>query len=157
MYGTVAYQSPGYDDEFFNINPIENIGFGVVAMTQSTDVHPPGSYLLDWLLYAVFGKWELVRLAISLLTASSLIWAAASYRSRKGDLPGFLLILIMGLNPGILLWRTGLRWYAFFVPVLIWLSILLEQPGWKYWIKCFFGLLVLGYLGYAVFIVALPV
>src|SRR5262249_52026582 len=44
-----------------------------------------------------------------------------------------------------------------FVPVLIWVSITPRTFDGRYWAKCFSGLTVLGYLGYAVFIVALPV
>lgn len=157
VYGCVGYFSFGFDDEFANIRWIEKYGIHVVSFIQTIDLHPPGSYFLDWLLFSIFGKWELVRVAISLLTASSLIYAILSVYKRNGKFAAIVLFVLLGLNPAILFWCTSLRWYAYFVPVLVWLSIVPEKQGWRYWSKCFGGILVLGYIGYAVFIVAIPV
>ncbi len=157
LYGSVGYLSFGYDDEFSNIDWIARYDFGVMHYVQTTDVHPPGSYFIDWLLFTVLGKWSLVRLFISLITAISLIYAILSTINRNGAFSGIILFILLGLNPAILLWCTSLRWYALFVPVLIWLTIVPKQQGWQYWAKCFGGLLILGYLGYAVFIVSIPI
>ena len=156
LYGYVGYFSFGFDDEFANMRWIEKLGIGIVHFTQSFDVHPPGSYFIDWMLFAFLGKWELVRLFISLITAFSLIYAILSINKRYGETAGLISFFLLGLNPAILFWCTSLRWYAFFVPVLIWLSIVPRKNGWLYWAKCFGGLIILGYLGYAVFIVAIP-
>lgn len=157
LFGSVGYFSTGYDDEFFNIRLIEKLGFGVIPFLQTTDIHPPGSYIIDSFLYGVFNKWEIVRLIISLLTATSLLYAILSIEKRNGRFAGIVSFVLLGLNPSILLWCTSIRWYAFFVPVLIWLSIVPQKQGWKYWSKCFLGLTLLGYLGYAFLIVALPI
>ena len=156
LYATVGYFSIGFDDEFSNMRWISTYGFGVVQFVQAFDVHPPGSYIFDYLLYNMLGKWALVRLCISLLTVLSLIYAILSMKKRKGTFAAIVLFILLGLNPSILLWCTSLRWYAMFVPILIWLSVVPQQFGWNYWIKCFAGLLLLGYLSYAIFIVALP-
>jgi hypothetical protein len=50
----------------------------------------------------------------------------------------------------------GVRWYAFFVPVLLLLSFPPRTRDWRYWGVFFGGLLALGYLSYAMFVVALP-
>jgi len=157
LYGLVGYLSFGYDDEFFNIDWISKYGFGVIHLVQTHDVHPPGSYFMDWLLFTLLGKWALVRLFISLITAISLIYAIVSIKNRNGIFSGIVLFILLGLNPAILLWCTSVRWYAFFVPVLVWLSIVPKQQGWQYWAKCFGGLLILGYIGYAVFIFLIPI
>jgi hypothetical protein len=157
LYGVVGYLSFGYDDEFTNISLVEKFGFEVVSYIQTVDVHPPGSYFINWLLFSTLGKWELVRLVISLITAGSLIYAINWIKNKHGVNAGFIAFVLLGLNPAILLWCTGVRWYALFVPVLIWLSIVPSQKGLRYWGKCFGGLLCLGYLGYAVFIVTIPI
>jgi len=157
LYGAVAWLSYGYDDEFSNILQVERHGFGVVALMQTQDVHPPGSYFINWLFHSVTGDWSLVRLATALLTVASLVYATEAIRQRHGERAAGLLFVLLCLNPAILMWCTGLRWYAYFVPVLIWLSITPRRDGWRYWAKCFGGLVVLGYIGYAVFVVALPV
>jgi hypothetical protein len=156
LYGSVGYYSPGYDDEFFNIAIIEDYGLGAIAFAQSTDVHPPGSYLVDWALFTVFSYWDLVRLVISLAAAAVLIYAIESVKRRSGDRSALTAYFLLGLNPAILLYCTGLRWYAFFVPVLIWTSVLPETIDWRYWAKYFLGILLLGYFGYAFLLLALP-
>jgi hypothetical protein len=157
LYGFVGYSSFGYDDEFFNIRLIEKHGLNSISIVQSIDVHPPGSYLANWALFSLFGNWSLVRLAVGLFSASLLVYAIESIRKTYGDPSGWKAYFFLGLNPAILLWCTGIRWYAFFVPVLIWVSITPRTFDAKYWAKCFSGLTVLGYFGYAVFIVAMPV
>jgi hypothetical protein len=157
LYVSVGYLSLGYDDEFANIDWITRYGFGVINIAQAHDINPPGSYFMDWILYTIFARWELVRSFISLITAASIIYAIVSIKNRKGTFAGIILFILLGLNPAILLWCTSVRWYAFFVPVLIWLSIVPKHQGWQYWAKCFGGLLILGYLGYAVFIVSIPI
>ncbi|MCO5397483.1 ArnT family glycosyltransferase [Ralstonia soli] len=157
LYGVVAYVSMGYDDEFTNMALVEQRGLGVVSLTQAEDVHPPGQYLINWLLHALTGDWSLVRLVTALLTALSLIYATEAVRQRYGDRAAGMLFVLLCLNPAILMWCTGVRWYAYFVPVLVWLSITPQRNDWRYWAKCFGGLALLGYIGYAVFVVALPV
>jgi len=154
IYGFVGYHSTGYDDEFFNINLIEKFGLSVLNVTQSTDVHPPGSYFFDWALHKIFGEWEYVRASIGLMTAASLVSGINYIKRNKGDLSGFLCFIVFGLNPAYLLWCTGLRWYAYFVPILIFLLQVPEKRNSYYWAKCFLGLTLLGYVGYAAFIIA---
>lgn len=157
LYGAVGYLSMGYDDEFTNINLVETHGLGVVPLMQTQDVHPPGQYFINWLLHTLTGDWSMVRLATALLTALSLIYATEAIRHRHGDRAAALLFVLLCLNPAILMWCTGLRWYAYFVPILIWLSITPQRQDWRYWAKCFGGLVVLGYIAYAIFVVALPI
>ncbi|WP_233809291.1 hypothetical protein [Paraburkholderia sp. HP33-1] len=157
LYGAVGYMSMGYDDEFFNIRLIEQHGLGAVSLMQKQDVHPPGQYFINWVLHLLTGDWSLVRLATALLSALSLVYATESIRQRHGNRAGGMLFVLLCLNPAILMWCTGVRWYAYFVPVLVWLSITPLRDDWRYWAKCFGGLVLLGYIGYAVFVVALPV
>jgi len=157
LYGFVGYNSFGYDDEFFNIELIEQHGLNAISILQGTDIHPPGSYLANWALFSLFGNWSLVRLAVGLFSASVLIYTIDSVRSTYGVSSGWKACFFLGLNPAFLLWCTGLRWYAFFAPVLAWVSITPRTFGARYWAKCFCGLVVLGYFGYTVFIIALPV
>src|SRR5690554_1150729 len=78
LYGSVGFLSYGYDDEFFNINLVEfaDGASHLLTLVNRIDVHPPGSYLLNWLLLKMTGDWSLVRLIGALVTASSLwlVW-----------------------------------------------------------------------------------
>ena len=154
LYFYVGFSSPGFDDEFYNISNIEKLGIGVIKAVQTSDVHPPGSYFIDWLLFRIFGRWDAVRGVISILSATSILYAVEAVRRKFGNPSGLLCFLLLGLNPAILLWCTSIRWYAFFVPITIWILIIPAVSGVKYWLKCFGGLLLLAYFGYAFVIVA---
>ena len=155
LYALVGFTSYGYDDEFYNIRWIEKYGIDVISFTQSRDKHPPGSYILNWLLYNALGQnWSFVRVAISLFTASIIIYAIKEIKERYGNFNALLLFILLGLNPAVLMWCTSLRWYSFFVPVLIFLSITPKYENKFWWPRCFLGLVILGYLGYAALLVA---
>lgn len=156
LYGYVGYTSPGYDDEFFNIRWIEGLGVDAIGLAQQRDVNPPGSYAVNWVLYSLLGNWSLVRLAVALFAASTIVYAIFRVRRSSGDVRGFMAVTLLGLSPALLMWTTGLRWYAIFVPVLLLLSFPPRPDSWRYWGTFFAGLLILGYLSYAMFIVAIP-
>ena len=158
LYGFVGYSSFGYEDEYFNIKMIEGYGLQAVGMLQQFDLHPPGSYLADWILFSLLGgDWHLVRLVIALFTATVLIFTIQSVRKRYGNFSGLAAYFLIGLNPAILLWCRGVRWHSFFVPILLWLCITPKSHDWRYWTKCFGGLVLLGYFDYSVFILAVPI
>jgi hypothetical protein len=50
------------------------------------------------------------------------------------------------------MWCTSIRWYAFFVPILIWLSVLPRKSTQWWWWRFCLGLLALAYIGYAAFL-----
>ncbi|MET3106066.1 hypothetical protein AAKU67_000543 [Oxalobacteraceae bacterium GrIS 2.11] len=154
IYCIVAFQSPGYDDDIINVRMIEKFGYGTIHIVQTMDVHPPGSYLADWALYEVIGRWDLIRTLIALLTAFALISGINYVRENHGDFSGTVCFIVLGLNPAYLLWGTGLRWYAYFVPILIAVLQVPTKRDSLYWAKCFLGLTLLGYFGYAMFILA---
>lgn len=156
LYAVVGFTSPGFDDEFFTIRWIENYGSESIGQAQRLDVNPPGSYAIYWLLYAGLGDWSLVRLVVSLLAAASVVYAIARVRGSHGEHRGLIAIFVVGLSPALLMWTTSLRWYALFVPLLLVLSFPPRRVDWRYWATYFGGLAILGYLSYAMFIIALP-
>lgn len=154
LYAFVGFFSPGYDDEFFNITLIENLGLKVLSYVQTRDVHPPGSYILNWFFYYVTNSWSIVRMISGFLTAVSIIYAGIFVRKSYGDLSSFFFLIFLAFNPAILMWGTSVRWYSYFIPLLIYLSVVPKSSHKFYWSKLFIGFLILGYFGYAVFIVA---
>jgi uncharacterized membrane protein len=154
LYATVGYYSTGFDDEFTNLKLVEKLGSKVMAYTQTADVHPPGSYFLNWVLYALFQDWSLVRLVDSIFSASCFVYGIEYARQKYGTRAGVLAFVFLGLNPALLMWCTSVRWYAYFVPVLVWLSVTPKASSRWYWPKLFFGLVVLAYIGYAAFFIA---
>lgn len=61
--------------------------------------------------------------------------------------------MLLASNPAFLLWGTSFRWYAYFLPVLLWLLITPKKQGIFYWAKFTSGLIILGYTGYIAFLV----
>lgn len=154
LYGAIGLYSNGYDDEFYNIFLVEKYGFNLLSIVQSTDVHPPGSYLINFLLFKIFGDWSYVRATTGVCAASIFSYAIHSMKSRHGALSGIFAFVFLGLNPALLLWCTGLRWYAYFVPIVAWLLITPRTAGVWYWAKFSLGLILLAYIGYAAIIMA---
>ena len=159
LYLYVAYTSFGFDDEFFNMDIIERYNFiPMLNKVEHWDVHPPGQYMINYLLYSVFHNWRIVRLFGAILMITSIIYSIENVKKSKGVIEAYKLYFFLGANPALLLWCTGIRWYSYFIPILIWLCIIPNTNNHRYyWSKCFFGLLILAYINYAAFIVAVPV
>ncbi|MEY2927015.1 MAG: hypothetical protein RL367_1492 [Pseudomonadota bacterium] len=157
LYGSVGLQSYGFEDEVFNINLIEHFGLGTLSIVQQGDFHPPGSYALNIIMHAVLGDWSLVRMATGVIAASLLLYLVNHIRNSHGTTSGLIAWCLIGLNPATLMWCTSLRWYAFFVPVVAVLCVLPKPAsGRGYWAKLMAGMLILGYLGYAAFVIFPP-
>jgi hypothetical protein len=70
IYAWVGFSSLGYDNEFTNIVLVEHNKVGAVLhIVNTTDVHPPGSYLINWALFRLLHEWRLVRLVTALFEA----------------------------------------------------------------------------------------
>ncbi len=150
----VSLQTEGYDDEFYNIRYVREMSLSrMVYFMQHEDLHPPLSYIINYLLFQVLHNWSLVRLC-----AASFFLAALWYLLRRTDNTSkqWTIMLLLGLNPSLMLWTTGLRWYAYIVPVLVMLTAM-PRPEKKHYWPWFFGwLLIAAYLGYAGLFLALP-
>lgn len=154
IFVMVSLQTEGYDDEFYNIRYVRELNLvDLVKYMQSYDLHPPLSYVLNYLIYNLLGSWPFTRVFSSLFFLISLFFYIKNQDNTKQKLIGLLLI---GFNPTILLWVTGLRWYAYTVPLIILLSILPSPSKWYYWGKYFFLIIIISYLGYAGLFLALP-
>ncbi len=156
LYGFVAYTSYGYDDEFSNMRLIETgKSFGeIIATTNSMDVHPPGSYIMNKGLFDLVRDWSIVRLIDALLAALTL-WLVWKQSSKLAIHPAFSFLVVC-LNPTLLLWTAGLRWYAYYVPLVnLLLLLLIKNPrrAGLFW-GMFFGLAtILFHFGYISFII----
>lgn len=150
LYGFVGYTATGFDDELFNITIVETLSFSqMIDFIQSSDAHPPISYIFNKLLFSIFNDWKVVRLVTALLFSSAICYAIAETKKRNGINSSILIFLLLGLQPAMLMWGTSLRWYAIFVGVLTWVSF---TPTSKsiglYWTKFILGSILLLYTGY---------
>lgn len=162
LYGWVGYASYGFDDEFFNIALVEGRSFAeLLHVIQTTDVHPPLSYLFNAALWRLTGDWSVVRLITGLMLAASIIWYSLCAWSRVGWGAGLWSLLLIGFCPSLLMWGTSLRWYALYLILLLWLLALparSDQAMCTAWlqVRLVFGLLLLGYTGYITLFLAAP-
>jgi len=154
IYGSVALMSYGFDDEFFNITLVEQYGLGAFLVTQTTDVHPPMSYIINAVLYEAFKDWGVVRLFSALMLCASFIYLSEHTKTKEDNRTAILTFVLLASNPALLLWGTSIRWYAYFIPILIWLLVIPHRHDWSMWLKLSLGLVVLGYTGYLSFVLA---
>lgn len=146
IYLYISYSSFGYDDEFYNIRLIREFNWTqLLQFVEQNDVHPPLSYLLNKLLFSFFGNWTAVR-----MISASLFLVALFYLINKTKDSGkrILLLLLIGLNPATMLWVTGIRWYAYVLPLLLILHVVPDYKNKWYWPKFFFISLIICFLGY---------
>lgn len=154
LFLSIAYNSFGYDDEYWNIRMIEeNSLIGLVTKIQTSDVHPPLSYIINFSLYKTFHNWQIVRLISALLYLVTLGYAILKTKEKEAQL---ILILLLGFNPTIMLWVTSIRWYAYAVPLLMLLNISLDKNNKFYWYYFFGGFLILSFLSYIGMILIIP-
>jgi hypothetical protein len=159
LYGWVAYTSPGYDDEIPNMILVESHGLlDLITYVNRTDVHPPGSYVINWLLYAVLHDWQGVRLLSSLYAAGGIWCFFRTCVGVSGPLDRLFGYLTICLAPTMLLWLTSLRWYSYFLPTLLYIICALErrQSSWSYYATLWLGVAILLHLGYAALVIVAP-
>lgn len=156
LFTLVGYLSPGFDDEFVNTDLIANHGiWGTAHKVQGEDVHPPGAYVLNGVLFEALGSWQGVRAFSGLLYVAALFYFHLWVRRRHGNAAGWWVLILGGLNPAALMWCTSLRWYAYFVPLMYW-TLACPDDTRSAWfrIKPVLGLLLMAHIGYAALILA---
>ena len=154
IFLSIAYNSFGYDDEYWNIRMIEENSLKVlVSKIQNFDVHPPLSYIVNFSFYKLFNNWTAVRLISSLLFILALGYALFKTKNNEAKI---ILLFLVGFNPTIMLWVTSIRWYAYAVPLLMILSHPLENNNKYYWYYFFLGFLLLSFISYVGIILIIP-
>lgn len=153
IYLQVAVTSPGYDDEIYNISNIEKYGYGAFLITQTTDVHPPGSYIINAILYNALGDWSYVRASSAVFSILCLFYVIKKVHYRFGYVAAIIGMATMALNPAMLMWCTSIRWYSYFTPILAIACITPDNNNQYYWTRLLFFLLILSYIGYAALLV----
>lgn len=107
-----------YDDEIFNINTAGAYDFrSLWNFINSTDVHPPGSYIINKLLFDLFGSWEIVKIVSGLLNAAALAVFGLLAFNHFGSTARWALAILLMLSSTQVLWGASVRWYAYFNPV----------------------------------------
>lgn len=132
IFSLTAYRTYGWDDEYFSINSIErqNYSFsGVINYINHNDLHPVGMYVVALFLFKIFRSWSIVRVFAALLVASALWIYWFVNREEKDDGANFLTYLLLCLNPSILLWCSGLRWYTWILFFVCFLGILMNKSS----------------------------
>lgn len=135
LFAYTAYNSYGYDDEMFNINHVESYSSAYELISEHLsgkflDIHPLGSYLINYMLIKFSGSWNIVRVIGAVIAALS-IWLCWRYLVSAGMndiLTVIFAYVFMCLNPNLLLWCTGIRWYTYFFPLVCIMGMLFSPP-----------------------------
>src|SRR5882762_3760883 len=113
LYMAVAFFSSGYDDEYFNVSIVEQTPSyrQIVALANAGDIHPPGQYVINKILLDLLGSWSWARPVTAAIAAMTIValWLSMAV---QGAVHRAFAYLVICLNPSLLLWCTGLRWYA---------------------------------------------
>ncbi|MFW5680215.1 MAG: hypothetical protein ACOC3D_08095 [Pseudomonadota bacterium] len=154
VYALFGLTSLGYDDEFINIavyySVLEPSWSAYLEAAHRDPVHPPGAYLVNFVLYAWLGDWSLVR-AASAGFVGSCLGAYVVRRVAFDRLALFAALAVVVLSPTLLMWTTGLRWHGPFTAVLLLLLLLAADRTahpWAHWSRLGALAVLLCYLGY---------
>ena len=155
LYAYVGFCSPGFDDEINNIDLIQNLGtWKTAAVMEQEDVHPPGGYVINGLLYDTFHDWHIARVLSGLAYVISALMFSRFIARKSGERSGLLSFLFMTVAPASLIWCTSIRWYAYFIPLLMWgLSIPKNTTHWLTRSKAAFAWLLMAYISYAALVI----
>lgn len=149
LYFYVGYTSYGFDDEYVNIDWVERYGLHVWRIAQTEDVHPPLSYVFNYLLYHVLGDWSAVRAFNGIILVLVAARLSNFLSGRHLFICAFILLCV---NPSILMWGTSLRWYSYFLVVVMWALIIPKHLIWR-WLKFVICGVLLFHTSYAAFLV----
>ena len=97
-----------------------------------SDVHPVGMYVIALFFFKIFNNWSAVRVAGALFVAYSLWIFWFKTRKDKDFVADLLYYVLVCLNPSILLWCSGLRWYTWVLAFSCFLGILMNKSGEKF-------------------------
>lgn len=132
IFGTISIlavlNGSFYDDEIFTIQQVSaNSVLSLIHIMNSSDVHPPGAYVINrYLLDILGGRWELVKIANGLINGLGL---ASFYWIAWPKLPPrvrLYLVCLLATASTLVLWGTSVRWYAYYNPLfMVALAILL--------------------------------
>ena len=135
LFSYTAYNSYGYDDEYFNVAHLANYSSACELVRDHLsgkllDIHPLGQYLINYVLIKLLGSWSLVRVAGAIIAALSLwlFWRYSTCRRKYGILSLLLSYVLICLNPSAMLWCTSIRWYTYFLPLVCIIGVLFNPP-----------------------------
>jgi hypothetical protein len=144
-----------YDDEVASIRWVAQRGFlELFAFINSTDVHPPLSYLVNRLFWFEHYPRLLFVPAVA-LNAMAVFFFFRSASARLNDRCALIcLFCLTFLNSEVLMWGISVRWYSIFVPLSIFLFtvLLLREVNVRSIYLVALTLVVLTYTCYLIFL-----
>ncbi len=124
-----ALFSFGYEDDFYSAFMVEKLNSitEIIKYSNSNDFHPAGMYIINYILLKIFGSWQFVR-TVGAFVVGALIWIYWYIVSRNitNRLVFIFSYIAICLNPSVLLWCTGLRWYTYLLPLVCIIAILIH-------------------------------
>jgi hypothetical protein len=155
-FAFTSLDSFGYEDEFWSIDIVDEFSWASFDLIKEVDVHPPGAYVINWALITVFKSWSLVRLWSSVFLIIGVVIFSERLVKRFGPGVFWVVLIFLLINPAFYLLCTGIRWYAYFVPLFLLGPWFTQHFNRKDWIYYFVWIALLGYLNYLIFVIGIP-
>ncbi len=113
-----VHQGSLYDDEISNVRQVEGHDIpSIIHTANSTDVHPPGSYVLNAIAFRLLGSWDGVKIAGGCLNAFALAFFLFMAFDSLTQRQRLLLAAMLATASTTILWGASIRWYSYFNPV----------------------------------------
>ena len=119
-----------YDDEYSSLGYVNSSPHRIVVMANSTDVHPPGMYLLAHFAYLAIPSPRWMTLPELLVLYTGIALFAVALTPLFPNIVSLVCFLLLAtLSPQLLMWGNTIRWYGWWTGLALATLVVALQPG----------------------------
>jgi len=119
-----------FDDEWFNLKVISNFNLSsLISYLITSDVHPPLSYIVNYLTFKITGANEFLLSIPSIVFTGIAIAIAAHlvFIISQSKTAAIFTLVLAAIHPNTLLFGWSIRWYALWTLSAIWTVYLVTR------------------------------
>ena len=118
-----------YDDEILSLPIITSAPLAIIRFAATSDVHPPGMYLLAHLALRLLPSFRWMNLIPMAVLYGGLWWFVVDFVPLfRRPVSQALFLLLATLHPQLLLWGTSYRWYSWWTGIALITIVVAIQP-----------------------------
>lgn len=118
-----------YDDEILSLPIITSAPRAIIRFAATSDVHPPGMYLLAHFALRLLPSFRWMNLIPMAVLYAGLCWFVLEFVPLfRRPVSQALFLLLATLHPQLLLWGTSYRWYSWWTGIALITIVVAIQP-----------------------------
>lgn len=118
-----------YDDEILSLPIISSTPRAIFRFAASSDVHPPGMYLLAHISLSLLPSYRWMNLIpTAIFYAGLCVFVINIAPLLRDTVSRVIFLLVATLHPQLLLWATSFRWYSWWTGLALATLVVALQP-----------------------------